>query len=78
MQIVSLTLSSMAYLDPVAGQMSRRLEIGQDAVDDRQCSVCLIVPCARSTTRRWESPSCPLNQLVVSSAQSAESSLLLR
>ena len=41
--MVSFSLSSTASLGPVAGHkiMSRRLEIGQDAVDDHPCSVCL-------------------------------------
>lgn len=55
---------------------SRRLEIGWDAVDGQQRlvaqrSMCLAVPYSRSTTLAGP-PFCPLNHIVVSSAQSAE------
>ena len=53
---------------------SRRLETESDAVDDQDV-YCVLSCSLRSTTHCWESPFCPLNQLVVSSAQSAESSL---
>ena len=52
---------------------SRRLETELGAVDDRGF-LRVSTRSLRSTTHCWESPFCPLNQ-VVSSTQSAESSL---